>query len=90
MGQEIKLVNLENGRPRVKQALMQLDFEIQNGRTGNLKVLKIIHGYGSSGVGGTLRIAVREFLSLTKNPPANFVFRQLNDIIMAVSPLLHY
>ncbi len=31
---------------------------------------------------------IGEFLSLTKNPPANFVFRQLNDIIMAVSPLL--
>lgn len=68
MGQEIKLVNLENGRPRVKQALMQLDFEIQNGGTGNLRVLKIIHGYGSSGVGGTLRLAVREMLSLIKSP----------------------
>ena len=66
MGQEIKLVNLELGMPRVEQAKTKLDFEIQNGRARNVSVLKVIHGYGSSGVGGTLKTAVQEMLSLRK------------------------
>jgi hypothetical protein len=66
MGQELMLVNLEECMPKVEQAKMRLDFAIQNGRARNVIVLKVIHGYGSSGVGGRIKIAVKETLTVRK------------------------
>jgi len=48
--------------PSVEQARARLQTELQSARQSGLKVLKLIHGYGSSGVGGDLRIALQSML----------------------------
>ena len=45
--------------PSVSQALLRLDREITLARQQGLGLLKIVHGYGSSGVGGDIRVAVQ-------------------------------
>jgi hypothetical protein len=55
-------VNLKSDMPSVQEALQRLGREIAIARQGNAAMLKIIHGYGSSGVGGEIRIAVQRRL----------------------------
>ena len=62
MSKLIKVVNLEDGLPSVEQARARLNTELSVARQSRVKVLKIIHGYGSSGVGGDLRIALQATL----------------------------
>jgi len=59
---KVKTVNLEEGLPPLPQALSKLKSELQRARQDRIAVLKLIHGYGSSGVGGDLRIAVQAAL----------------------------
>ncbi len=59
-------VNLEQGLPSAEQALRQLSSAIENARRQNLRVLKLIHGYGSTGSGGRLRIRIRSALRIAK------------------------
>lgn len=62
MGGTLKTVNLEEGMPSVPQARARLSTEIRMAQQTGVKVLKLIHGYGSSGVGGDLRIALQSTL----------------------------
>ena len=55
-------VNLELGMPTADQAVKRLTYEIYNSKRMKVKILKIIHGYGSSGIGGKIRIRSREYL----------------------------
>jgi hypothetical protein len=55
----IKTVNLKHDHPTVSEALSRLDREIGRARQGGTTVLKVVHGYGSSGVGGDIRIAIQ-------------------------------
>jgi len=48
--------------PQVHQALQQLDRELALARQEKTKLLKLIHGYGSTGAGGDIRIAVQKRL----------------------------
>src|SRR5579864_6387086 len=48
--------------PTVQEALQRLDREIARARQQKLSLLKIIHGYGSTGMGGDIRIAVQRRL----------------------------
>lgn len=52
------ILNLEDGRPTRHQAELRLAFELRKAREARFDVVKIIHGYGSSGVGGVLRYVV--------------------------------
>lgn len=58
----IRTINLEGGMPLVREALEQLERELTRARQQHCGVFKIIHGYGSSGVGGEIRIAVQKRL----------------------------
>ena len=58
----IKTVILKDGMPSVEQARARLSAEIHAARQAGLKLLKIVHGYGSTGVGGDLRIALQSTL----------------------------
>ncbi len=60
-------INLEIDKPDVYQALRQLEFFIANVRVSKGKVIKIIHGYGSSGKGGKIRTAVRKLMKEYKD-----------------------
>jgi hypothetical protein len=62
MTQLIKTVILKEGMPSIEQARARLLTEIQIARQGGVKVLKLVHGYGSTGVGGDLRIALQSTL----------------------------
>jgi hypothetical protein len=48
--------------PQVHQALQQLDRELKLARQEKCPLLKLVHGYGSSGIGGEIRIAVQKRL----------------------------
>jgi len=57
--QPIKTVNLKFDRPTVNEALSRLEREITRAQQEGIAVLKIVHGYGSSGAGGDIRIAIQ-------------------------------
>lgn len=59
---DVKIVNLEEGRPTVERMRLRLDRAIALARSEGTPILKLIHGYGSSGVGGALRLAVHSSL----------------------------
>lgn len=60
-------INLEEGRPTRDIALRRLSDEIVRYKAQRVKAVKLIHGYGSSGVGGVIRVAVRKELEHMKN-----------------------
>ena len=55
-------MNLKSDMPSVDEALRRLEREIAVARQGKVALLKIVHGYGSSGAGGDIRIAVQRRL----------------------------
>ena len=61
-GLAIKTVNLKSDMPSVEEALRRLNRELALARQGKILLLKIVHGYGSSGAGGDIRIAVQRRL----------------------------
>lgn len=58
----IKLVNLEEGMPTVEQARLRLGHELDQAAREGCPAVKLIHGYGSSGVGGELRVRLQATL----------------------------
>lgn len=66
MKKKMIIINLEQGMPTVDQAIRRLTGELIRARAQGAKAVKIIHGYGSSGVGGKLRIGIRAELSFRK------------------------
>jgi hypothetical protein len=59
-------INLEMGLPTVQEARRLLKIELEKCRDKRVRVAKLIHGYGSTGVGGALRQAIRKSLLLRK------------------------
>ena len=68
-------VNLERGLPPVAQALDRLDKEIALAALLGIRVLTLIHGYGSTGKGGGIRTETRRYLQRQKDK------RQIRDFI---------
>lgn len=60
--QPIPVENLEKGMPSVVEAQRRLENLIKRYKQQGHPALKIIHGYGSSGVGGALRTELRSWL----------------------------
>jgi hypothetical protein len=58
----IRTVNLKSDLPPVPEALQRLERELTLARHDGITILKIVHGYGSTGVGGDIRIAVQKRL----------------------------
>ena len=48
--------------PSVREALQRMQRELDSARREDAVLLKLIHGYGSTGVGGDIRIAVQKRL----------------------------
>src|SRR5258708_24283060 len=59
-----RTINLESGLPSLDEARRQLIRQIEGARTEGVRVLKVIHGYGSSGAGGVLCAGIRRLLRL--------------------------
>ena len=64
--QELPYVNLEAGMPSLAEANRSMGQFINQAKHSGIRVVKIIHGYGSSGVGGKLRIGLRQELATRK------------------------
>jgi hypothetical protein len=58
----MKTVNLKTDMPQVREALQRLERELALARKEKTALLKLIHGYGSTGTGGDIRIAVQKRL----------------------------
>ena len=58
----IDTINLEAGMPSTAQALGHLSAQLCMKKAQRVKAVKLIHGYGSSGRGGSIRRAVHEEL----------------------------
>lgn len=62
----IKILNIEAGLPTLDEARRLVIDEIKQAKRQGVKVLKVIHGYGSSGKGGALCIGLRKSFGLRK------------------------
>lgn len=51
-------INLESGMPTVESAILRMKNELMTQKKRGVKVVILIHGYGSSGVGGKIKPAV--------------------------------
>lgn len=63
MAEAYRKINLEDDQPTVSQAMARLDYEVITAKRQGVKVMKIIHGFGSTGNGGKIRIAARKQLN---------------------------
>ena len=61
-----RTINVKEGMPTVAEARERLKAELARSRDMGVKVVKLIHGYGSSGVGGAIKVAVHKSLSKRK------------------------
>ncbi|MDO5435057.1 MAG: Smr/MutS family protein [Clostridia bacterium] len=59
-------VNLENGMPTVEEALFRMRAELNTAKLRGGRAVKLIHGYGSSGTGGRIRVGVLRELDAMK------------------------
>jgi len=68
-------INIKEGLPFVDEALTRLENGIDAARAGDVRVLSVVHGYGSSGKGGAIRDECRKYLDILrqKGKIADFV-----------------
>jgi hypothetical protein len=58
--------NIEANRPTLEEARRLIIDEVRSAKRQGVRVLKVIHGYGSSGKGGTLNHGLRKSFALRK------------------------
>ena len=61
-----KVINIEAGMPTVEVGQKRLYLEIVTAKRQGVKALKVIHGYGSSGMGGGLKKGILQYLAAQK------------------------
>jgi hypothetical protein len=73
--ERLRTVNIEAGMPSVEDGLARLEGDLARARQSGVRVVRVIHGWGSTGTGGALRDACRAFLKrkLTVRQIANVV-----------------
>jgi hypothetical protein len=62
----LRTFNVEAGRPTLEDARRLVIAQIKQAKRDGARVLKVIHGYGSSGKGGTLCVGLRKSFRLRK------------------------
>jgi len=86
----IRTFNVEAGLPTLEEARRLVIAEIKRARRDGARVLKVIHGYGSSGKGGALCVGLRKSLGLRKKEGVikDFIagedFSIFNDTVLAL------
>jgi hypothetical protein len=58
---------IKQNLPTCAEAIRLLEQAIFGAKADGVKVMKIVHGYGSSGVGGELRYCLQDYLERMKN-----------------------
>ena len=62
-GQPVRNLDIESGLPTVEEALRRLQTQLERARSDGVRVVRVIHGWGSSnGGGGKIRVAARNWL----------------------------
>ncbi|MBE7076987.1 MAG: hypothetical protein E7374_03780 [Clostridiales bacterium] len=60
-------IDIKSERQTVAEAVAQFLIEVESYQKGGFKVMKVIHGYGSHGVGGAIRNAILKKCTDLKN-----------------------
>ena len=63
----LREANTKYDMPSADLAVRRTTFAIQNSKALGAAALKLIHGYGSSGKGGRIRVEVRAYLQRQKS-----------------------
>jgi len=61
--EKFREVNLEYGMPTAEEGLRLMNEELKNARADGVQLVRFIHGYGSTGVGGKIRAEIRRDLA---------------------------
>lgn len=59
----LKEVNIKADMPTADVAIKRVTHTIRNGKALGFSAVKLIHGYGSSGAGGVIRVETRRYLA---------------------------
>ena len=84
----VRTFNVEDGLPTLEEARRLVAAEMKQARRDGARVLKVIHGYGSSGKGGALCVGLRKSFGLRKKEGAikDFIagedFSIFNDTVL--------
>ncbi len=62
----VRTFNVESDFPTLDEARQLVKEEIQKAKHDRMRVLKVIHGYGSTGKGGKLCVGLRKSFALRK------------------------
>ena len=86
----IRTYNVESGMPVLDEARRLVIEEIKRAKREGVRVLKVIHGYGSSGKGGVLCVGLRKSFRLRKKEGiikesiAGEEFSIFNDLVLTL------
>jgi hypothetical protein len=86
--------NIEADMPVLDEARRSVIAEIKRAKREGVRVLKVIHGYGSSGKGGALCVGLRKSFGLRKKEGVirEFIagedFSIFNEIVLALLELV--
>jgi len=62
----LREVNIKSGLPSSDDAIRKITYNIKNAAPFGVTAIKFIHGYGSTGKGGVIRIEARKYLERQK------------------------
>ncbi len=74
-----KTIDLKEFKPTVELALYEVEREIQLAKASNIFAIKVVHGYGSHGVGGAIFSALRQKLKTLKKQGKIYDFLNGDD-----------
>jgi hypothetical protein len=86
----VRTFNVERDLPSLEEARKLVLREIRQAKRDGVRVLKVIHGYGSSGKGGKLCVGLRKSFGLRKSEKVirDFVpgedFSIFNEVVMTL------
>lgn len=63
----LKEINIKADMPTASDAVKRVTYNIRNGKSWGCGAIKFIHGYGSTGKGGKIRMDTRRYLQEQKD-----------------------
>ena len=66
MGGYLREVNIKADLPTVDVAIRRVTYNLKNAKPFGISAIKLIHGYGSTGKGGSIRTETRKYLDRQK------------------------
>ena len=62
----LKEINIKADMPTADDAIRRITFHLHNSKKLGCTAIKIIHGYGSTGTGGKIKVRARKYLEEQK------------------------